>query len=96
MKSLGSDIKLEYTPKRTEKGFKSRRDELVSRITDGINTLRVNTPYKPVSKRTVALILNLNPALAKSDDEVELLAKECESVGNYKKFWWLRGFDKKK
>lgn len=87
MKSLGTDIKLEYTP--TPVAFKSRRDELVSRITDGINAHRIGTQWKPISTRTVAIRINLNPAISKDDGELELLIKDCESKGNYKKFFWV-------
>lgn len=96
MKSLGTDIKIEYTP--TPVAFKSRRDELVSRITEGINNRRIGTKYKPLTTRTVAIRINLNPAISKDDGELELLIKDCERVGNYKKFFWVTNgkLDKKK
>ena len=69
--------------------FKNRRDELVSRLCDGINRERIGTEYKPATKAHLAKIINRNPFLARSDGELELLIKECERKGNYKKFWWV-------
>jgi hypothetical protein len=87
MKSLGSDIKIEYKP--APVGFKSRRDELVARITDGINAQRIGTKYKPTTRRVVALLINKNPFLSTHDDEIEYVANECERKGSYSFFYWL-------
>lgn len=75
-----------FTNSQTE--YKNFRDELISRLTDGINKSRIGTKYKPVTKRTIAIKCNKNPFL-KSDGELELLIKECESKGSYSKFWWV-------
>lgn len=69
--------------------FKSRRDELVSNITDYINRERQSAGYKPLTKRVIALQINKNPFLSKDDDEVDLLYKDCVRKGNFKKFWWV-------
>lgn len=69
--------------------FKSRRDELVSLITEDINRLRIGTQYKTITKRTVALKINRNPFLSCSDDEVELLFKKCKSKGSYALFFYI-------
>ncbi len=87
MESLGTKISLEYKPKRNL--FRSRRDELVSLMTEGINFYRVATKWKPIAKRTVALLINKNPFLAHSDDEIELLYNECLNQGSFAKFFWV-------
>lgn len=69
--------------------FKSRRDELVSLITEDINRLRIGTQYKPVTKRAIALKINRNPFLSCSDDEVELLFKKCKDKGSYALFFYV-------
>lgn len=68
--------------------FKNRRDELICRLTEGINKLREGTKYKPVTTRFMAIKVNQNPFL-KSDDELELEIKNCESKGSYAHLFWL-------
>lgn len=87
MESLHSKLDLEYNPKKGK--FRSYRDELVSQITDGINSYRVGTKYKPITKRRVALLINKNPYFKGRDGEVELLLKECLSNGSFSKFFWV-------
>ncbi len=69
--------------------FKSRRDELVARLTDGINMTRVGTKYKPISTKQVAIRVNKNPAFKGSDSELELLIKHCEEKSSYSKFFYI-------
>lgn len=78
-----------YQYKRGEKQFRKRRDWLVHLITEGINRERIGTDYKPVTELRVAILLNKNPILARSDDEVEYLYKVCNEKGNFSKFWWV-------
>jgi hypothetical protein len=80
--------KLEYTLPKNESDFRTRRDELIFRLTKGINLLRVGTEYKPTSLKLVALRANRNPFL-KSDDELEYLISCCEVKKNYSYFFWL-------
>ena len=68
--------------------FNTRREELISRLTKGINNERQGTKYPPTTEATIAIKANMNPSL-KKDGELELLIKECEEKGNYKKFWWV-------
>lgn len=86
------DLKIEQTIEKTI--FRSRRDELISRLTDGINKLRKGTKYGPINKRTVAIKANSNPFL-KNDGELELLIKTCEQKNNYSKFFWITKIIKK-
>lgn len=74
----------------SENKFKTRRAELISRLTNGINSLRIHTKYKPTTERLVAIKTNKNPFL-KSDDELENLINECERKSNYSKFFWVCG-----
>lgn len=69
--------------------FRSRRDELVSNITKGINKLRVGTQYKPITEKRVALLINKNPFFKGRDGEIELLYKTCEEKGSYSKFFYI-------
>ena len=75
-----------YTPTKVE--HKTFRSELISRLTKGINNLRIGTKYKPVTERLIAIRANKNPFL-KSDGELELLIKECEAKSSYSKFFWV-------
>lgn len=89
MESLHSQINPEAYKTTRQSKFRSRRDELVSLITDGINGYRVGTKWKPITARTVALLINRNPALAKDDGEIELLYKECMAKGSFSKLFWV-------
>lgn len=68
--------------------YRNRRDEIISNLTDEINTLRIGTKYKPVTKRQIAIRANSNPFL-KSDDELELVYKNCSKKGNFSHFFWI-------
>ena len=75
---------------RPEVLFKTRRAELINRLHDGIWEKAKETGYKLDKGWTedkIAIRCNKNPAL-KKDEGLELLIKECEQMGNYKKFWW--------
>ena len=74
--------------KPTVSKHKNFRDELITRLTDGINNSRQGTKYKLTTKRDVAIRANKNPFLV-SDSELELLIKECESKGSFAKFYWI-------
>lgn len=69
--------------------FRSRRDELVSEITAGINASRVGTKFKPITERAVAIRINKNPFLAHDDGEIAYLLKQCRERGNFSKFFWV-------
>ena len=69
--------------------FRSRRDELISRLTDGINMKRIGTKYKPVTERSIAIRVNKNPYFKGQDGELELLIKTCEEKGSYSKFFFV-------
>lgn len=71
------------------KRFRSRRDELVDGYVVSINNLRSGGKFKPITHKEVAMRLAMNPALGKSDDEIELLFKECEKAGKFSKFFWV-------
>ncbi len=68
--------------------FRSRRDELISRLTDGINFKRLGTKYKPVTTRQIAIRCNMNPFL-KSDSELNYEIEECERKETYAHFFWI-------
>lgn len=65
--------------------YKSWRDELFHRLWNGWNRARESAGFPKLSKSRLAIAINLNPFLKKDDGELELLIKECERVGNYKK-----------
>lgn len=69
--------------------YKSKRDEIISKIVDDINLLRVGTIYKPVTKRLMAVKINQNPFLSKDDTALEELFNECHNKMDYKKLWWV-------
>lgn len=68
--------------------FRGFRDELVDRLVKGINKERQGTKWKPVNHKQIALRINKNPHFTGKNGELELLIKECESRGNYSKFFW--------
>jgi len=68
--------------------YKNRRDEIIQELVTGINKQRIGTKYKPITAKCLAIKCNLNPFL-KDTTELELVKKECEKVGNYKKLFWL-------
>lgn len=70
-----------------ESPYKNRRAEIIAELVKGINAKRVGTKFKPITERWLAIKCNKNPFL-KSDGELELLKKDCEKVGNYKKLFW--------
>lgn len=69
--------------------FKTRREELIARLTDGINLKRVGTKYKPVTTKQIAIRINRNPFFKGRDGELELLIRTCEEKGNYSKFFYV-------
>lgn len=68
--------------------YKNRRDELIKTTVKDINRLRQGTQYKPITAKWLSIKCNSNPFL-KSNDELELLIKECKQQGNYKKLFWI-------
>lgn len=68
--------------------YKSFRDQIISQMTEEINTLRIGTKYKPVTKRMIAIRANSNPFL-KSDGELELVYKTCSKKGNFSHFFYI-------
>lgn len=82
MEKANFEIKIQPTV------YKNRRDEIVSKITDEINLLRVGTKYKPVTKRMIAIRANSNPFL-KNDTELELVYKNCSAKKNFSHFFWI-------
>ena len=68
----------EYKTPKTQKAFRSWKDEIVTRFTDSINKSRVGTKYKPVTERLVAIRLNKHPVLKDSPQECDFLFKRCE------------------
>lgn len=81
--------KLVYDKERNKFYYRNRRHELVDRLVKGINKDREGTKYPKVIDRVISIKINKNPFLAHSDDELELLIKECEERGNFSKFWWV-------
>lgn len=69
--------------------FRSRRDELIDRLTNGINLSRIGTKFRPVTHRQMAIRVNKNPFFKGRDGELELLIKTCEEKGNYSKFFYI-------
>lgn len=69
--------------------YRSRKDELVARLTDGINMKRIGTKYKPVTTKQIALRINKNPFFKGRDGELELLIRTCEEKENYSKFFFV-------
>lgn len=74
------------SPSKTE--YKSERHEIISLMVADINELRLNTKYKPVTERTVAIKVNGNPFF-KGVEELRNLYNECHKKMNYSKFWWV-------
>lgn len=97
MESLHSKIDLEAYRKQTQNAFKTRRDELVGAFVKGINLERLGGSFPQILPKEVALRLAMNPALKRHDQdgEVELLLKECQTAGTYKKFFWACPMNKK-
>lgn len=62
---------------------------MVSKITNGINSLRLGTKFKPVTTRRVAILVNKNPHFKGRDGELELLLKDCLKKGSFAKFFWV-------
>lgn len=83
MEKIGDIIN--QTPLDSSNGFKTRRDELFYRLLNGWNKERELAGYKAILPARLAIAINSNPFLKKSDGELELLIKQCEKVGNYKK-----------
>ncbi len=81
------DKLLKYNP--TPSIFRTRREELISRLTDGINLKRVGTKYKQVTTKQIALRINKNPFFKGRDDHLEVLIKHCEEKDSYSKFFWV-------
>lgn len=67
--------------------YKDERDEIVSRFTEEINKGRIGTQWKPTNKRTIALMLKLNPFYSKDNMACWDLYNHCMKVGNFSKFW---------
>jgi len=85
------DIQPNYLNKflNQESEYKNRKDELVCKITEGINDLRRGTKYKPTTKKRVAIQINKHPILKNQMGELELLYKDCMARGNFSKFYWV-------
>lgn len=77
-----------FSPSLIKVEYKNRRDEIISLLVEDINSLRRNTKYKPVTKRQIAIRANSNPFL-KSDDELDLIRKDCEKKRSYSHFFWI-------
>lgn len=69
--------------------FRSQRDELVAKMTDGINLFRIGTQFKPLTRRTVAIRINKNPFLAKDNGEIYHLYKQCMEKKSFARFFWI-------
>lgn len=65
--------------------FTSRRDELFHRLLNGWNIEREQNGFKKIGAARLASAIKRNPFLKNDDGELELLIKECEAKGNYKK-----------
>ena len=76
----------EFKPQKID-NIRGWKDELVLKLTNGINEERKGTKWKPVAKRTVAIRLNKNPVF-KSQQECDYLLKKCEEKGFTKIFFW--------
>lgn len=81
------NLLLEYKP--TPSIFRTRREELISRLTDGINFKRLGTKYSQLTTKTIAIRINKNPFFKGRDDHLEVLIKHCEEKENYSKFFWV-------
>lgn len=75
----------EIQPTLTTSLFKDQRAELFYRLLEGWNKERIQNGYKPLTQKRLASAINSNPFLRKDDGELELLIKECEQKGSYKK-----------
>lgn len=73
----------------------TRRDYLFYKLLNGWNLERAKAGFKPLSTKRLASAINSNPFLKDDDGELELLIKECEQKGNYKKAHFIL-FGKKK
>jgi hypothetical protein len=73
----------------SEVKLRGLRDELIQRLTDGINKSRIGTKYKPITEKTVAIRVNKNPFFIGRNDHLEVLIKECEKRSNYSKFFFV-------
>ena len=70
--------------------FKSRRDEIISKMVEEINKLREGTAFRKETKANLAKRINMNPFLKGKDNdgELELLYKECHKKNNYSLLYW--------
>ncbi len=66
-----------------------RRVYLFNRLLNGWNKERKIAGFKEISPKRLAVAINSNPFLKKDDGEFELLIKECEEKGSYKKAQWV-------
>ena len=91
MEHITKNLNLHFEPSI----FRSEREELVARLTDGINLKRQGTKYPQVTTRQIAIRCNSNPFL-KSDSELRLLIQTCEDKGSYSKFFFCCPLNKKR
>lgn len=68
--------------------YKNEREEIVAEFVKEINYHRVGTKYKPVTPKQIALRLNGNKILAKSDSECRLLLKKCIDKNSFSFFFY--------
>lgn len=68
--------------------YRTRREELIGRLTDGINMKRVGTKYKPITTKEVALRINANTFFTGRPDHLQVLIEHCEEKDSYSKFFF--------
>lgn len=78
---------VEYKRPKSQKLFRSWKDEIVTRFATGINKEREGTQYKDVTERVVAIRINKHPVLKESLQECEYLYKQCEKK-HFGIFFW--------
>jgi hypothetical protein len=90
------ELKTKFEYKFEPSIYKTRRAEIVAEFVKEINLERINTKFKPITHKEVALRLNMNPKLAKDDGECELLLKTCIAKESFSKFFWVCPLNKLK
>jgi len=89
MQIFKEDKLIQFELKSEPSIYRSRHEELVARLANGINLKRIGTKYKPITTKEVALRINKNVWFKGRDGELDLLIRTCEEKGSYSKFFWV-------
>ncbi len=65
------------------KKIRSEHDDIIQRFTDGINACRVNTKYKPLSCRAVAVKVSVLKGF-----DLKWFLRECEKADSFSRYFF--------